>query len=373
MFRKVLFPFLILALLVACAPSLPGVSNSGAGGGAHVVGSVVPVGAPEIRELSPTTETVWNCGSGGGTVVKHPTMTVLTSYAVEWQVGQRSGVGVSIGDGVIPGGVDLSTSLEGQYSTGLEQGIQQGTSWDLPAEPNTSVVYTMAWREIWQPGYIDVQLADQSVVQVAVRYRTGIQGEIVDKQLQYCEEGQQPADQQGAQPPSDPAQPMATSTPLPPPTPVPDTVPGTILEVGQTWRLGGLELALVDAYYDYTPTGAGCWQCGPPGAYLTFRLTNQKAQQITVQYNLKYSVWAVDNLGRDLYVGVASNAYMDSFEEQTVLVGSGESIYLAGWGGYGEPGLIVLVDTADMAVSEFIVTISVSSITEARWRIEVAH
>jgi hypothetical protein len=102
-------------------------------------------------------------------------------------------------------------------------------------------------------------------------------------------------------------------------------------------------------------------------------LTNQKSQQITVQYNLKYSVWAVDNLGRDLFVGVTANAYLDNFDEQTVLVGSGESIYLAGWGGYGEPGLIVLVDTADLSVSEFVVTISVSSITDARWRIEVAH
>jgi len=373
MHKKAIFSFLIIALLVACAPSLPLTS----GGGSPVVRSVVPVGEPEIRDLSPTTETVWNCGSGGGTVIKHPTMTALTSYAVEWQVGERNGVGVQVGDGVIPGGVDLSKSLEGQYSTGFEQSIQQGTSWDLPAEPDTIVVYTLMWREVWQPGYVDVIQADQSVVQVYVRYRTGIQGEIVDKQLQLCGEAQQPSDQGSSQQPSSPAgstDPVRpTSAPLPPPTPLPDTIPGTILEVGQTWRLGGLELTLVDAYYDYTPTGPGCWSCGDPGAYLTFRLTNQKPQQITVQYNLKYDVRATDNLGRDLFVGVTSNAYMDSFEEQTVLVGSGEYIYLAGWGGYGEPGMIVLVDTTDTSVYEFIVTISISSITDARWRIGVAH
>ena len=31
------------------------------------------------------------------------------------------------------------------------------------------------------------------------------------------------------------------------------------------------------------------------------------------------------------------------------LSGSGETIYLAGWGGYGQPGLIVYVDTTDPA------------------------
>lgn len=158
---------------------------------APVPGPFVPVGEPEIHDLGPTTETVWNCGSGGGTVVKHPTMSVVSNYAVEWQVGGTGGVGVRIGDGVIPGGVDLSATLEGRYTTGFEQGIQQGTGWDLPAEPNTIVIYTLMWREVWQPGYVDVRLADQSVVRVNVRCRTGIQSEIVGKQQRTCGEKQQ--------------------------------------------------------------------------------------------------------------------------------------------------------------------------------------
>lgn len=158
---------------------------------APVPGPFVPAGEPEIRDLGPTTETVWNCGSGGGTVVKHPAMSVVSNYAVEWQVGGTGGAGVRIGDGVIPGGVDLSATLEGHYTTGFEQGIQQGTGWDLPAEPNTVVVYTLMWREVWQPGYVDVRLADQSVVRVNVRCRTGIQSEIVGKQPQTCGEQQQ--------------------------------------------------------------------------------------------------------------------------------------------------------------------------------------
>ncbi len=177
----------ITFLLAACGPApsqAPEVSAS-------VPGPVVPVGQPEVRDLGPTTETVWNCGGGGGTVVKHPSMSVVTGHAVEWEVGGTTGVGIHIGEGVIPGGVELSAALEGHYVTQFDQSIQQGTAWDLPAEPNTVVVYTLMWREVWQPGYVEVRLADQSVVRVNVRYRKGIQSEIVGKRVEACE-GEQP-------------------------------------------------------------------------------------------------------------------------------------------------------------------------------------
>lgn len=180
--------FLILAISLAGCNSVPTLPSSSS---APIVGPVVPVGQSEIRDLGPSTETVWNCGSGGGTVVKHPSMSVATNWAVEWEVGGTAGTGIHIGDGVIPGGVDLSASLEGHYANKFDQSIQQGTGWDLPAEPNTVVVYTLMWREIWQPGYVDVRLANQSVVKVNVRYRTGIQSEIVGKQQQSCGAGQQ--------------------------------------------------------------------------------------------------------------------------------------------------------------------------------------
>jgi hypothetical protein len=173
---------LIISLLTACGPA--SLSNSTAS--APVPGPLVPVGEPEIRDLGPTSETVWNCGSGGGTVVKHPSMSVVTNYAVQWEIGGTTGVGLNIGEGVIPGGVNLSTSLEGRYASSFDQGVQQGTGWDLPAEPNSIVVYTLMWREIWQRGYVDVRLADQNVIRVNVRYRTGILSDIVGKQIQFC-------------------------------------------------------------------------------------------------------------------------------------------------------------------------------------------
>jgi hypothetical protein len=113
-------------------------------------------------------------------------MSVVTYYAVEWEVGGTTGVGVTIGEGVVPGGVNLSSTLEGRYATQFDQGIQQTTAWELPAEPDTVVEYTLMWREIWQPGYVEIRLADKSVVRANVRYRTGIQSDIVGKRVENC-------------------------------------------------------------------------------------------------------------------------------------------------------------------------------------------
>lgn len=179
----IVFRFLVaMTLLSACSPSPPTEPVASA----PLVGPVIPVGKVEVRDLSPTTEVVSNCGSGGGTVIKHPSMSVVTNYAVEWEVGGTIGVGVTIGDGVVPGGVNLSSALEGRYATQFDQGIQQTTAWDLPAEPNTIVEYTLMWREVWQPGYVEIRLANESIVRTNLRYRIGIQSDIVGKRVEDC-------------------------------------------------------------------------------------------------------------------------------------------------------------------------------------------
>ena len=41
--------------------------------------------------------------------------------------------------------------------------------------------YTIMWREIWQPGYIDATFLDPEpeIMRINVRYRTGIESDIV--------------------------------------------------------------------------------------------------------------------------------------------------------------------------------------------------
>ncbi len=150
---------------------------------------VIPVGEPEIVDVGPSTEVINNCGAGGGTVIKHPSRTMISSHAVEWQVAGQAGIGTYIGDGVIPGGVNLRAGLEGRYVSAITEGVQKGIDWELPAEPNTVVEYTLMWREVWQPGYIDIRAGGQSF-QVNVRYRTDIRSDIMGKRLQECGEEQ---------------------------------------------------------------------------------------------------------------------------------------------------------------------------------------
>ncbi len=178
--NKLCLLFFVLAIMLAsCSP----VTENGQ---PPKVGPLVSTGQVETVELGATVENVWNCGNGGGTIVKHPSRSISTNHSIEWEVGGSTGFGVTIGEGVIPGGANLSASLEGHYRSQFDTGSQQSTSWDLPAEPNTIVDYTLVWRETWETGYIDV-LINNSNTRVNLRYRTNIGSEMVGKQVKSCD------------------------------------------------------------------------------------------------------------------------------------------------------------------------------------------
>jgi hypothetical protein len=167
--------FIITAIVLAsCGPTAP------------TPGPLVPTGNVETIESGKTVENVWNCGNGGGTIVKHPSRSGSTNHAVEWGIDGATGYGVTIGKSVIPGGVDLSQSLSGHYQIGIDTGSQQGTSWDLPAEPNTIVDYTLVWHETWETGYVDVLLPNKSSQRINLRYRTNIESTMIDKRVTLC-------------------------------------------------------------------------------------------------------------------------------------------------------------------------------------------
>jgi len=184
--HRILFVFSLV--LASCTPPLPPAPTSAPTQNSPKLGPLVPTGEQEVIELGTTVEEVWNCGDGGGTIVKHPSRSISTNYSVEWEVGGSIGVGVIIGEGVIPAGVNLSGALEGHYQSGFGSGYQQTTSWDLPAEPNTIVNYTLVWREIWEKGYIDLLMPDNTNLRVNVRYRTHIGSDNVGKQVISCDD-----------------------------------------------------------------------------------------------------------------------------------------------------------------------------------------
>ena len=342
--RSVIAVLLALSSVGCGTPATPAPPGSAA-----IIGPVTAVGSPEVRDLPSTTETVSNCG-GNVIIVKHPSVTVITNHTIEWEVGGELGIGVTIGEGVIPGGVNLSGAFDSHIISGSQSGIEQSTAWDLPAQPNTKMEYTLSWREIWQPGVVQVRLADQSLINVGVRYRTGIQSDIVGQQQLSCDsdQGQLPTE----------TVPIATTTltaPTVPPTPIPNTEPatipntepGTILSPGDVWYEDGLAAFLSDAKLQYDG--------------ITVPVTIQNNTSETILFNWDYGINVVvrDNLGNnfDLASGETySSVALPPSENQRIF-------YRLFWGP---------VTDSNVSYVEVIIR-NMSRINEAVWHIPVNH
>lgn len=186
-------------LIAACTPTgIEPAATQPESTQAPEIGALVPFGQPDVRDLGPTTEVVPNCAGQTEPIVKHPSMTTVTLHSVEWEVGGSAGVGLTIGEGVIPGGVNLEGVLERQVSNEIGSQVQQSNAWDLPAEPGYIVEYTVMWREIWQTGYMDVTFLDPAprIERINLTYRTGIQSDIIGQKPTRCDTGNQPIDEQ---------------------------------------------------------------------------------------------------------------------------------------------------------------------------------
>lgn len=189
---------IILAfVMAACTPT---------GGGERIVstepqlGAVVPYGKPIKRDLAPITEVITNCAGVTSPVIKNPAIAVGSTNAVEWKVGGTVGAGVTIGEGIVPGGVNLHAALDGHVANSITTSAQQSQAWELPADPGMIMEYTIMWREVWQPAYIDVTFMDPEpeILRIDIAYRTGVQSEIIGEKATSCNPGQGAVQSQSA-------------------------------------------------------------------------------------------------------------------------------------------------------------------------------
>jgi len=164
---------------------------------------------------------------------------------------------------------------------------------------------------------------------------------------------------QEALPTSTPIIELVTATLEPTPTEPANTPPGTILEVGQTWSQGELELTL-DEITLHTI-----------GITFRFYLTSHKLQDIIISHHIKDNFSLVDNRGVSLpleYTNLNTRVSRKFSEPITLLVKPEETVFI---GGDVLP-IFARFDIANEAITEVIMTVTdISDITEAKWRVPI--
>jgi len=151
---------------------------------------------------------------------------------------------------------------------------------------------------------------------------------------------------------------IVTATPLPATetpasTATPETTPpGTILNIGQTWRQGGAELKLRDVAFR------------PDRVTAYFEFTSRNSLPISMDVTTESNMLAFDNKKQQLKVCL--NTFEFGCPKAEYVVNPEQTINMR--------DVTVFVDTGDRSITEVILkVVNVSSITEGQWRIPINH
>ena len=386
---KARFPVMALLLLslCACQPT----SSLGFPLAATPTPQVTIQGDNAGREEIQTIE-IDNC-DGKGDAIRTEQRSQSVEVTISPEIAARLGASIEV----------ITAEIQATVGASTTRGTTRSTSIQLSAPPQTRMVFQLIWTGKEQIGV--VQNLRGSSIPIAFSGFTPTDVRIKSQADTGCSGSEESTDvrpvavqpQQPTPRPSNTPMPTRrpTETPLPPPTLVPDTQPDTILEVGQTWRQGEMELVLVQANLR-----AGIGDQGDIGGWYTddeywpkgierggvdvmFRLTSHKAQEVVVRYTLK-SVSAIDNLGNKLTVfcwgdaGFPDSWYNGALPCKTFdeMLSPGQTIDLLGLTnrGDGEPWITAIADVADPSLREIVVEVSgIAGIENARWRIPIPH
>jgi hypothetical protein len=148
---------------------------------------------------------------------------------------------------------------------------------------------------------------------------------------------------------------VATETP---PSSNDDTPPGTVLDVGETWRQGGIELTVTEMHMRPTE-----------GVRFDMEIRNRRPDDVLIDFN-DQNFAAMDDLGHTLRVtGDSRMSTGHGALGSSFVLGAGQVATLGGPYDYSP---FVEANLVDMGIAEIIVTVSgISSIENARWRLPI--
>ena len=171
--------------------------------------SFVPVGTPIRRELGTYTEILENCRGIDEVFLNTPPYPLAADHLIEWSYQGVTGTTFQLTEWILNGSTEIQTQepsdedpLPGILSEQLNlhesffqtygeiygHSSRRGSGWILSAEPNTAVEYTLIWAEIWQPGYVDINIEGRDPIRVNILYRTDILGEADSLSIIGCQE-----------------------------------------------------------------------------------------------------------------------------------------------------------------------------------------
>jgi len=263
-------------------------------------------------------------------------------------------------------------------SRSSQQGHEESVEIEVPSR--TQQEYTIVWRESRREGTVQY-IEDGESKTVNYSYRIGLELVAATGRDLPCP-GQETSETtamptQMSQPTYTP-DPMATSTLVPPtPTPAPtdtpvpptptlvptptvprNTPPGSILEVGESWRQNDVRLKLKEPYLSSNCVAG------------LFDFYNDTDHQIVAVMDLD-EIYAEDNLGqRWPLVSISDWTICDTrgiYTEDQIETVNPDDNFGAHWIGFKGPA-------TDTRVTELIVTFtSMSQISNAKWRIPIYH
>lgn len=295
---------------------------------------------------------IYNCGGKAAVSQSAERM-----QSVQIQVGIEVGVSVEV----------IQAALEAKYGNVYES--RKGIL--LSAPPETHMQIQLKWRMSEQVGFvansdgktveyrrfapIDVQIGEQGDLGCAsnsLPSMTSIPTVTSEKPTIEVILNK-------AQAPSPEPTVVLSPSPIPSITPFPDTIPGAVLEAGETWTQGDFMVSLKDV------------KLWTNGVAFRLQLQHTRPTDIVIRYNLREIVGAVDNLGRN--TPMLFNGDARTLETQRMLQPS-KSYPLCSSDCTCTGHVVALADVADPNVTEVVVTLSqVGNIQNARWRIIIPH
>jgi len=343
---KNLFPKHIAYILLTMAFIL-GISSCAGGESTWSLVELVTVGDP-IENLASEVVEVKNCG-------------IPIEKTTDCSAGTSTDLTLTLSSGGAFG-VGSQFTIEASVATTLGIGQQSGESVKLNTPPNGSIyIYTVnkLYRIVTGEVLARSSDGDEQIYNFNFHARCSI--DIVAVEQVSCS-NPGPATDVPTSPPTDIP---ITDTPISPPTST-DTPADTILEVGEAWRQGGLELRLTRTEFY------------PKTILAYFTLTNIGDVQRVIEYS-QDNFSAIDNLGRRIETG-GVDWYFDPLVQhacssKAVILNPNDydNILIKCEAGNFE-GVALAVNVADNAITEIIITVSgFSTIDNARWRIPINH